>query len=73
MENNDLKKTSEEMQEIKEFLLNSYNGATTETKRRIKILLKEWVVDRVKCVRCGEKFTPEEGQKSAIKIFNFEP
>lgn len=60
------------MEEIKEFLINMYQSADEDTKRRIKILLKNEVVDYCKCPRCGEKFEPEEGRKSSILMYDWE-
>lgn len=60
------------MEEIKEFLINMYQSADEDAKKRIKILLKNEVVDRCKCPKCGSKFTPEEGFKSGILMYDYE-
>ena len=59
------------MEEIKEFLINQYQSADEDTKKRIKILLKNEVVDYCKCPKCGTKFTPEEGQKSSVLMYEY--
>ena len=60
---------AEEMDEIREYLLIQYNGASIEAKKRIKILINEAFIDYLKCPNCGCKFGPEEGEKSAIIMF----
>ena len=57
------------MEEIKEFLINQYNGADSMTKERIRILLKETVVTMCKCPQCYHKFTPEDGFKSGLRMY----
>jgi hypothetical protein len=60
------------MNEIHEFLINSYNGANDEEKESIRILLRKEVVLRCKCSVCGHKFDPqdEENMKLSRTIFD---
>ena len=56
---------------IKEFLINEYQGASDNVKKRIKILLRNEVIDYHKCEICGHKFdtNSEDNMKSSITIF----
>lgn len=61
------------MQEIREILINYYNGSDDFSKERIKILLKNEQVTRVMCPECGNKFVPgehEESVKSGIVMYH---
>jgi len=69
IKNNEMEKVEKEMSEIKEFLINFYQGSSEETKKRIKIMLKSDYVDRCKCPKCGTKFNPDEHMKSATMMY----
>lgn len=61
-----------QMDEIKEFLTNMYQGANNPVKERIKILLRDEVITNHKCSDCGNKFptNDENNMKSSILMFN---
>ena len=58
------------MEEIKEFLINMYQSADSDTKEKIRHLLKSEVVDICKCPICGETFNPDENGKHSVVIFD---
>ena len=65
------KEDKQQMDNIKDYLKTMYNSSSDFVKERIKILLREEVVTRHKCCKCGNKFDTncEENHKSGIVIF----
>ena len=47
-----------------------YQSADSDTKEKIRHLLKSEVVDICKCPMCGETFNPDENMKHSVVIFD---